>query len=180
MTSYQFLGGELATSPSDVRPSFSSTESITVGNTTSEQTIVAPGLGALIIPANARQVGGRISLIMQGIISSSGNPTLCLRLKLGDTVVADTGAQTIGNNTDAHFTVSATSLTNIIGSSGELAIGGSFITEDDIFGFANVGTVPIDTTMADAVNVTATWGTASAGNSITVQLTSFINYSPPS
>ena len=165
--------GAAAGAGGDYASLFVATGDATVENTTAEQTIIGVGNGSLVVPANSRSVGDRITLIAQGIISSGGNPTIQAKLVLGTTLLAETGAQTLGNLADDHFVLAAESITRSLGVTGSIAIAGSFITPTNHFAFTNTIPVTIDTTIDQTANLTITWGTASASNSITTQIFSF-------
>jgi len=164
---------------SALTPLYVATANDTVANTVTESSITGTGQGSLVVPANARVVGGRNILTAQGAVSTSGNPTIRIQLKLGSIVLADTGAQSIGNQTDGHWEITAESVPRTLGVTGTLAIAGSFMTDSEVFGFVSPSLVVIDTTAAATADVTITWGTASVSNSITMQLLSFSSVAPP-
>jgi len=159
---------------------FVSTEDVTVANTVAETTLLGAGNGSLIIPADTTAIGDRFAFSVQGILSSVANPMLRLQLKSGVVLLADTGAQTIGNLANGHWVITGDVVTRTIGATGTVTISGSFITSaGDHFEFVNTVPVTIDTTINRVVDVTVIWGTAAAGNTITAQISSLTKFSSP-
>jgi hypothetical protein len=145
----------------------------TVANTTTESSVVPTITGNRTIAANSLAVGAHYRLIARGVINNTGVPTLQIKAKLGSTVIADTTAITTvavsGNNlwtfTD-DFTCEST------GGSGSVYAQGEFeyysgSTTKNFAQASNSSATTIDTTASQFITVTATWGTASASNSIT-------------
>lgn len=154
-----------------VGPLFVTTDDITVANTVTESSIVGTGEGTLTIPANSVAVGNRFSFSAQGRLSSAGNPTLRLQIKLNAVALGDIGAATIGNNADNHWILEGEAVVRSLGVTGTMAFAGVFVTESgDHFGFVNTVPVVIDTTISQTADITATWGTPLAGNTITSQI----------
>ena len=166
--------------PDKIISAFVSTEDVTVVNTVAETTLLGAGNGSLIIPADTTAIGDRFAFTIQGIISSTANPTLRLQLKSGGVLLADTGASSIGNLTNGHWIITGDVVTRTIGGAGTVTISGSFTTSaGDHFEFVNIVPVTIDTTINRVVDVTAIWGTAAVGNTITAQIASLTKFSSP-
>jgi len=181
-TSLAIVEGTIAntTQPDKIISAFVSTEDVTVANTVAETTLLGAGNGSLIIPADTTVIGDRFAFSVQGILSSGANPTLRLQLKSGVVLLADTGAQVIGNLANGHWVIIGDVVTRTIGATGTVTISGSFMTSSgDHFEFVNIVPVTIDTTINRVVDVTAIWGTASAGNTITAQISSLTKFSSP-
>src|SRR5215213_7080434 len=75
------------------------TASVTVANTTSETSLWGTVDGSLTIEANYFNRAGKSMRIHQaGYLSSTGSPTLTIRAKAGSTVLASTGAISVGGS----------------------------------------------------------------------------------
>ena len=121
-----------------------------------------------------------MSFSIQGIISSTANAMLRLQLKSGAVILADTGAVVIGNATNEHWIIAGDVVTRTIGGVGTATISGSFTTSaGDHFEFVNIIPVVVDTTINRVVDVTAIWGTAAAGNTITAQIAHLTKFVSP-
>lgn len=154
-----------------------STSSAQVNNSTTEATLIGGGVGSLTFPANSLFIGRTLRIKLSGIISTAAiSPgTLRIKVKLGTTVILDTGAQTITSSLsnmvwriEASITVRSTGS----GSGGSVFAQSAF--EHQVTALAallawamtNTAAVNMDTTISNALDVTATWGTADASNSI--------------
>lgn len=153
---------------------FSQTTTGTVANTTSETTITSTGGGSLTLPANFLTVGKTLKLKGYGFHSTSGTPTLRVKLKMGSTVLLDTGVQTStaasndGIMFEALITCRTTGETGTVFAQGfyaeKLTNGGAI----NHFAWINTAATTIDTTTTQAISVTMQWGTASASNTISL------------
>lgn len=149
----------------------------TVANTVTETSVIgtgAPGQ-SLTLGANFFVVGSSIKWRMMGYVADTGTPTIRFKVKLGTTVIYDTGAQSLpslsGNqfiflegqatcrSTGASGTIFATS--EVFANTGASSIGNLDVT-------VPTSAVTVDTTSAQTFDITVTWGTASASNSITI------------
>jgi hypothetical protein len=146
---------------------FSATASATVTNTTVETSLInATGAaGSLTIPANFFGVGSTLqaSISGAGVATNGANRTLRIRVKLGGITVCDSGIQTLANigapvawamtaNTNYTGAALRTSLTFHYG------VGNAEFTID--------GSGAFNPAAANAYDITATWGNASAANAI--------------
>jgi len=105
---------------------------------------------------------------MFGTYSASAAPTLQVRAYLGGTKVADTGTPSVPA-TSAPFILELYITCRSIGSSGTVTAYGYFYGgQNFLFSVPVPPTTTVDTTAAQTLNVTATWGTAAAGNSVQV------------
>lgn len=153
---------------------FVQTDTVTVANTVTETAISGTGVGSLVLPANFFIVGRSIRLRGFGYHSSTGNPTITLRVKFGSTVVgsvsgASGNGSTDGFEFDGIITCRTTGASGTVQSQGKYQeLQNSGLTE----GGGSTSTVTIDTTASQTVSLTIEWGTANAGN--TISLTNFI------
>ena len=122
---------------------------------------------SVVMPANTLNAGDVIRLRAQGICTSTNSTdTLNVKVKIGSTVIAATGAVDVANN-DIFF-VDVDIPIRTIGASGTLVATG-------LVGLGVEGTVTakptklasttIDTTASNTLSVTGTWSVASASNS---------------
>lgn len=143
------------------------------------------GAGFLpVIPGNALRAGSQLEIDARGEFSTTGTPTLAIGLYLGTqvpaitTVIAESGAITTGSAAAAwawemHWEglVTAANVAGSMTGHGYLKLGTALTTyaaDVPIPTTAAGRVVAIDTTIARAIGVCATWGTASASNSIKV------------
>lgn len=153
---------------------FSQTQAVTVVNTTNELTLVGTGSGSVTIPPNFFTAGKVLRFEGIGIHSAAAAPTIRLRVYFGNTVMLDTTAVTTGNSTNNNFRVFGLITCYTTGATGTFWAQGMYMEEAtaaNIFSMANTGTIQIDTTAAQVVNLTAQWGAQS--NSDAVTLTNF-------
>lgn len=147
-------------------PIFAQTQTVTVGNTVTETTLVGTGQGSATLPANFFFVGKTIRCKMLGFHSSTGGPTVTFRFKLGGTTVATaTGAS--GNGTNDGFMVEVYITCRSIGATGTIFAQGQYAELHSgglVDGLTPTATTTVDTTGTLAVNITIEWGTAVAGN----------------
>lgn len=147
---------------------------VTVTNTTAESTLVDTGIGTLSVPANGFKVGDSFSGQFMGILSSLNNATLNLRIKAGSVVLATSGAQTLPSSTNNIWLLTLNFTIRSIGAAGVASIVsvGTFYDvkqsngQQQGFSFYSINSSTFDTTIANTLNVTAQWDTASTSNSI--------------
>lgn len=149
----------------------------TVANTVTETSIIGTGAPGqtLTFGANFFNVGTSIKWRAMGYVSDTGTPTIRFKVKLGTTVIYDTGAQSLPSLTGNQLiylegqttcrTVGATgtffSTSEVFANTGASSIGNLDVT-------VPTTTVTVDTTASQTLDITVTWGTASASNSITI------------
>lgn len=149
---------------------------VTVTNTTSEQTLIsASAIGSNIVAANTLIVGQSYQITIVGKISTgASNTDSTIKIKLdGTTLVATLG--TIPTNlTDAYFELSFVFTVRGTGVAGTaIGQGRTLISPSSGIGNANIrrlamtAITAINTTQANAIDVTCQWATASTSNSIT-------------
>jgi hypothetical protein len=162
-----FLGGRKQTQSGVL---FAQTvDSTEVVNTVTETTISDTGYGSLVLPANFLTVGKCLKIRGYGIHSSTGNPTITLKIKLGSTVVG-TVTGTSGNGTNDEFQFEGILVCRTVGASGTVQTNGSYF---ELHGSGLIegggGLVTLNTTISQTLSVTFEWGTASAGNTLTLK-----------
>jgi len=150
---------------------FLGTANVTVANTVVETSLLGAGVGSLVIPAGRLSVGSTIRLRMRGVIADTALPTLQIRLKLNGTTYIDSGATALTALAGTHGWMYEADLTVRTAGAGGTAIGNGFCmvstpTPPDLDS-TNTGTIAIDTTAAQTLDVTAQWGTANVANTMT-------------
>jgi predicted RecA/RadA family phage recombinase len=120
------------------------------------------------IPANTLKAGDVIRVRLQGIATATNSTdTLNVKLKIGATAVMATGAVDVANN-DIFF-MDVDLVVRTVGAGGTLVAAGvnALGTEGTVTAKpGKLASTAIDTTVAQAVTVTATWSVANAGNSV--------------
>jgi len=155
---------------------FTQTASATVGNTTTETTMVGTGVGVTLLPANFWVAGKTIRLKMYGHISCTALDTASIRVKVGSVTVAssigDAFPVTLTNSLfigELIMTCRTTGATGTIFVQGSTTIYAASSADMTVYGRQIVTTsaVTIDTTATGQLNVTYQWSDARAGNTIT-------------
>jgi hypothetical protein len=150
-------------------PQFVQTAAGTVANTVTETTIIGTVSGpGKTLSANRLVAGKNFKGRFRGRYSTTGTPTLQIKAKMGSTVLLDTGAITLGSGVsnkylDLDFDVTC----RTTGASGTVFAMGTATFDTTIVPLVNTATATIDTTASQVVDVTATWGTANAANTVT-------------
>jgi hypothetical protein len=152
-----------------VGPVFVQTADVTVANTVTETSLAGSGIGTKTIPANFLAVGRQIRVRARGYVSTTGTPNFRVRIKLGATVILDTGSVAfIGTIANNEWVIEGVITCRSVGGGGTVMAQGSFHEEpDNRAGLTNLATVAVATTVSQLVDVTWEWGTASASNTIT-------------
>lgn len=161
---------------------FSQTQSVTVVNTVAETTLIGAGIGTLTIPANAMAPGSSFSGVALGFHSASGNPSIRIRVYLNSTVILDTGTVTSGNSSNATWEFRGWVTCRTAGKTGTIMAQGFYIESaggTNLFGMVNNNPITIDTTIAQTMNATVQWGTASNSNSITAAIVELVGETAP-
>lgn len=144
--------------------------SVTIANTDVETTVFGSGIGSRVFPAGFLTAGRSIRIIALGFESSSGSPTIRIRIKLNSTTVLDSTAKVSSAGTNSEFRVTADLTVRSEGANGSIIGQGDFYESGNTGADADlVNTIPttIDTTVAQTLDVTVQWGTASNNNTIT-------------
>lgn len=154
---------------------FTQGASVTVATTASETTLVSTtGIGTPGLTASGFTVGKTYRVSGAGVFSNTGTPTLDIKVKFGSTAVLDTGAiTTVTTASNRVFTFSGLLTIQSLGSTGTV-LGQGIFNETATTGagkaypMGNSAAVTVDTTANQLVSVTATWGTSSSSNTITL------------
>lgn len=155
---------------------FVATASGTVASSTSETTIIGSGVGSLTLPANFLTVGKALRVRVLGVWGTTIiAPTINIKFKLGSTVIVATGAVTAPTSlSNQWFEVIVELTCRTTGASGTVIAQGAFLNAEASATFvafaypmSETSTNTVDTTGTLAVDVTATWGTSNAANTIT-------------
>jgi hypothetical protein len=152
------------------RTNYAQAENAIVASSAAELTLIlASGVGYLTIPANALEVGSTYSLKVGGSLSSvAGTATVTIHVKLGGTVIAQTTiTPTIGGG---GFALDAAIQFRVIGAAGKANSVCGFSTQAQTL----MTGVTINTTIANAFDVTAQWSVADALNSISTNILSLV------
>ena len=150
---------------------FNQTQTVTVENTASETPLTGTGIGTLTIPSNFLTVGKCITFTVFGFHSSSGNPTIQIRVYFGSTVVLDTAVQSSGNSANAVWDLRAFLTVLSTGVAGTIIGQGRYIESaggPNLFGMVNLSPITINTTIAQPISMTVQWGTGALGNTFTM------------
>jgi len=150
---------------------FISNADVIVANTTAATSLVGTGTGSATIPAVTLKLGTKIEIKLQGIHSTTANPTADFSVALGGVTIGSTGAQTLSNTTNSHWDLALEFVVRSIGITGTVMPTGKYTNaSNDHFGLVNLAPVTIDTTVAQTVDITIQYGTASASNTATAQI----------
>lgn len=154
------------------RVDFTQSALVTVASTASETTLVGTGEGSLTIQKDSLAVGKTFRVSAKGFLSTTGTPTLRLKVKLGSTVILDSGTATMATITNESFSLNSEFSVYSIGSSGTVNGQGIMIVTGSSAKVIAVPTasgsaITVDSTANQTISVTATWGTSSSSNTIT-------------
>lgn len=136
-----------------------------ITNTTTETTF---SNGTVTIPKNTLAAGDVIRVRAQGIApATNSTDTLTIKLKIGSTVIATTGAIDVANNdifvVDASIVIRTVGATGTLVAYGTVSLGASGTATAKVF---NLASTTVDTTADQTLTVTATWSVANAGNTV--------------
>lgn len=158
-----------------VRGLFAQTSnSIAITNTTTEITLIDGGVGTLTVPANGFKVGDSFRAIVAGVLNTTNNQTIRVRVNAGAILLLDSGAQPISNITNNVFSLNIDFTIRQLGGPGVASIVslGTFhyvktvngVTEG--FAFNSVNNTTFNTTIPNTLDITVQWGAANPGNNI--------------
>ena len=167
---------------------FLQTQAITVANTTTETTLLGTGVGSSTIDADMWYVGRMIKCKWWGHYSTHTTaPTMMFRLRLNGvagTQLASSFVSTVSPQSsisEEYWEVEAYVYCSATGATGTLLVQGrctrlrdnatSVVTESFTFG-ATTG-VTVDITTDKTLDLSVTWGTANANNTITCMGSTF-------
>ena len=153
-------------------------QSTPITNTTTPTSLINGGVGSLSVPANGFQVGDSFVAKFSGNISSLNNATIEIHVSSGGVTLADSGIITLVTTTNKVWNLEIDFTIRTIGVAGvaSIATAGEFnynknsnnLAESVAFFFANSTT--FDTTIANTLEVTLQWGSASTSNTIETEL----------
>lgn len=153
--------------------------SVTVSGTTTESSLIGPGVGTLSVPTNGFTVGDSFRADFGGVMGAANNQTLRIRVKSGSAIFLDSGIQTLTSSVeDAIFTLSINFSVRNIGTAGVaniVTLGRfSYVKTNngtvEGFGFNTVNNTTFDTTITNTLEVTIQWGSTNASNHIYTDL----------
>jgi hypothetical protein len=153
---------------------FTQTATGTISNSTSELSLLSTGVGTVTIPANFFVAGKTIRIKGRGVHSTSGTPNLQIKVKLGSTIILDTGSVSSSASSNDWFSFEADITCRTAGASGTIMAQGQYTEQAtgsntyDLFAMKNTSTVVLDTTVAQLLDVTGQWAVASSSNSISL------------
>lgn len=148
------------------------------GNTVASTAAETAFTSSYTVGANTLSVGSVIRIKLFGVYSTAlVAPTLAIKVKVGGTLVLTTGtiSTLVGSDTNVGWTLEGALVVTAIGASGTLECQGlaeldTAATTGLLVNMTNTAAVgSIDTTVGEAITVTATWGTSSASNTITLR-----------
>ena len=141
---------------------------------TSFGTLIDGGVGSLTVPANGFSVGDSFRVDMGGLLSAQNNNTITIRLKSGNTILADSPAFTMPQITGQVWMLSVNFTIRAIGAAGVASI--VTIAQFHILkaasgtqeGFAwnVVNNTTFNTTQTNLLDIQAKFSSSSANNSI--------------
>jgi hypothetical protein len=170
----------ISTAPNVVNM-WSSTSTATVANTTTETTVIGSGIGTVSIPANVAIVGTIIRIWWNASIKTTSTPSFEIKVKIGSSVFSTTGTIAMVDTSTLLVPIQGyIELTyRVIGAGGQLAafstaqVGNPTGTWTSKVQTDKQGSLTaVDTTIANNIDLTVQWGTASTNNSIAVEHTS--------
>jgi len=138
-------------------------QGLTVTNTTTETDLLGTGVGTLIVPANAFQVGDSYHAKVGGTISAQNGDEITIRIKDGATVLASTGLISLSAVTALAWEIEIDFTIRTIGAAGQIFTNGNFAynrNTGSLEGFVFSDVQTIDTTVASTLMVTAEWNQA--------------------
>jgi len=148
-----------------------------IANTTIETSLIGAGVGTLSVPANGFAVGDSFTAKMCGNLSCANNETIRIRIKSDGVTIGDLGVFQMNTATNKFFELFIDFTVTKIGGAGvgELFVNGQYSYNQNTAGvlrgsnFALVSNTVFDTTVINALTITAQWGAENAANSIQSQ-----------
>lgn len=148
-----------------------------ITNTIVETSLIGAGVGSLTVPANGFQVGDSFVAKLCGLLSCANNETIRIRVKSNGVTIGDLGVFLMNTTTNKFFDLVVDFTVTKIGGPGvaELFVNGQYVYNQDTAGllrginFALISNTIFDTTVLNALSITAQWGSANINNSIQSQ-----------
>ena len=144
-------------------------QSATITNTTTETSIIGTGVGGLIVPANTFEVGSSYHGKIGGVISNQNGDDITLRIKTGATILATTGLISLERATSQGWECELDFTIATIGATGSICTNGNFAynrNTGSLEGFVFQDVQPIDTTIANTLDISVEWGQAKTQDEI--------------
>ncbi len=148
-----------------------------ITDTIVQTSLIGPGVGSLIVPANGFTVGDSFTAKMCGNLSCANNETIHIRIKSDGVVIGDLGVFEMNTTTNKFFELFVDFTVTKIGGAGvaELFVNGQYSYNQDTAGilkgsnFALISNTVFNTTVENALSITAEWGSAKTDNKIQSQ-----------
>jgi hypothetical protein len=149
-----------------------------ITNTTVETSLGGTGVGSLTVPANGFSVGDSFTAKVCGPLSCANNETIHIRVKANGVTIADAGVFQMKIATDKYFELLIDFTVTKIGGAGvaELFTNGQYSYNHNAAGgeiagnnFALISNTVFNTTVINALSITAEWGSAKTDNKIQSQ-----------
>jgi hypothetical protein len=148
-----------------------------ITNTILEKSLIGAGVGTLSVPANGFAVGDSFTVKMCGNLSCANNETIRIRIKSDGVTIGDLGVFQMNTTTNKFFELIVDFTVTKIGGPGvaELFVNGQYGYNQDTAGllrgnnFGLVSNTVFDTTVLNALSITAQWGAADTLNKIQSQ-----------
>jgi hypothetical protein len=149
-----------------------------ITNTTVETSLGGTGVGSLTVPANGFSVGDSFTAKVCGNLSCANNETIHIRVKANGVTIADAGVFQMKISTDKYFELLIDFTVTKIGGAGvaELFTNGQYSYNHNAAGgeiagnnFALISNTVFNTTVINALSITAEWGSAKTDNKIQSQ-----------
>ena len=153
---------------------FAQTGNSPIHTGTSFGTLIDGGVGSLTVPANGFSVGDSFRVDMGGLLSAQNNNTISIRLKSGNTILADSPAFTMPQITGQVFMLSVNFTVRAIGAAGVasiVTIAQFYILKaasgtQEGFAWNVVNNTTFNTTQTNLLDIQAKFSSSSASNSI--------------
>ncbi len=141
-----------------------------VSNSASELTLTGgTHIGSLTLPANWWLVFKSVRFKIWGAFTTTGTPTVRLRFYMGTVLLVDTGALTLpASVTDKQWIMEGEIVCQAIGASGTLETNCFVIMDTTRYPFVQTAGVTFDSTISNAMDLTAQFSVMSVSNIITV------------
>lgn len=146
--------------------------SATISGTTSETTLIGPGIGSLTVPANGFSVGDSYQCKIVGDLGTRNNDTLTLKVKSGSVILGTTGAITMPSLSSKHFVFDINFTIRQTGSTSTASIvsTGFFSFNKDASNafeggsFSTINNSTFDTTTPNTLDITAQFSSTNSEN----------------
>jgi hypothetical protein len=161
--------------PTNAYGLFAQTATSTGVSGIAEQSIVGTGVGTLSVPPNAFSIGDSFTCALDGTLSSLSSATLHIHVRTtAGVLLADTGIINMAAATNKPWVLTLYFTVRAIGGAGVASIssGGLFSyirnggTNFEGYVLSNINNIDFNTTITNALDVSAQWNTASVSNVI--------------